>query len=65
MDFYKVLSVGDKVYVKVLTYNNKVWNGHQWAYMYVTEHYPSENVQHAKNFESMEDAWKWINDHTP
>lgn len=65
MDLYKIIETTDRVYVLTLVYNPKVWCGHQWSYMYVTDYYPSEKENQAKNFGLIENAWKWIQEHTP
>lgn len=65
MELYKIINEGDKVYIKTLVYNPKVWNGHQWSYMYVTDNYPEADIYNAKNFGMIENAWKWIKKHEP
>jgi len=65
MDLYKIAKSGKKVYIRTLYYNNRVWNGHQWLYGYVTDTYPSEHESHAKDFGTVKEARKWIKEHTP
>ncbi len=65
LDIYKITKIGKKVHIRTLCYNNRVWNGHQWLYGYVTDNYPSEHEAHAKDFGTVKEARKWIKEHIP
>ena len=65
IDLYKIVKAGKKVYIRTLCYNSHVHNGHQWLYGYVTDSYPSDYEAHAKDFGTVEEAKKWIKEHTP
>jgi len=65
MELYKITKAGKKVYVRTLWFNSSVWNGHQWLYGYVTNHYPSDREAHAKDFGTVKAAKQWIKEHMP
>jgi hypothetical protein len=63
MNLFKIVTVQDKVYIKMLVYNSRVWCERQWAYYYVVENsYPSDYEQHATDFKTIEAAQVWIDD---
>lgn len=66
MEIYKIVKSGEKVFVKVLCYNNRVWCGHQWLYGLVRKgDYPTDNEAYATDFETVKAANKWIKEHMP
>lgn len=65
MDLHKIVDKGDRVYIKMLVYNPHVWCQSQWKYLWVTDYYPDDNFENAKNFGLIENAWKWIKENEP
>lgn len=63
MELFKIVALHDKVIIKILTYNSRVWCERQWAYHYVVENsYPSDYLDHATDFKTVEAAQKWIDE---
>jgi hypothetical protein len=66
MELFKVVNLGDKVSVKTLTYNDRVWSGFQWAYSWVRiNSSPTNDEKYATDFKTVDLAEAWINEHTP
>lgn len=66
MDLFKIIDSGNKVFIKILTCNERVWSEHQWAYRYVREaEYPTSDEQYATDFKKVEAAEQWIKENSP
>lgn len=61
MDLFKIVTIQDKVYIKILVYNSGVWCESKWSYYYVVENsYPSDYEKNATDFKTIENAAAWI-----
>lgn len=66
VELFKIVEVSVKVYIKMLTSNERVWSGHQWAYRFVrTDNYPTNDEKYATDFKTRQAAEQWIKDHQP
>lgn len=66
MNLFKIIRSGEKVFIKMLTYNPRVWCNKQWFYGYVMDGaYPTENEKYATDFKTVEAAEQWIKDNEP
>lgn len=66
MDLFKVVKFGDKVIVKMLVNNERVWSERQWYYNYVRKgEYPTNMEQYATDFKTVEAAEEWIKENLP
>lgn len=66
MELFKVVKVRDKVLIKMLTYNERIWSERQWEYSYVrTGNYPTNDTHYATDFKTEEAAQQWIKEHNP
>jgi hypothetical protein len=65
MELYKIEIDGDKVLVKALHYNAKLWAGSQWKYYYVHEGGYGTDRFFATDFKTVELAEAWISEHMP
>jgi uncharacterized pyridoxamine 5'-phosphate oxidase family protein len=66
MDLFKITKSGKKVYVRILSYNERVWSGSQWDYRFVRiGGYPINDEKYATDFKTVEAAEQWIKEHQP
>lgn len=66
MDLFKIEKTGDRVLIRILVNNERVWSERQWYYNYVrTGEYPTNMEQYATDFKTVEAAEQWINEHAP
>jgi uncharacterized membrane protein len=66
MDLFKVVTFGNKVFIKMLGYNERVWSERQWDYSFVRiGTYPTNMEQYATDFKTVEAAEQWIKENLP
>lgn len=65
MDLFKTEKNEKGIFVKILSFNPRVWGTGQWSYLYVTGSYPTEDINYAIPFETEEAAQSWIETHGP
>jgi hypothetical protein len=64
MELFKISEANGKVYVKMLVYNEHIWQ--PWRYEYVAINgYPTEYVRYAAEFMNVGEAEEWIKKNTP
>lgn len=60
MELYKITEVGSKIYIRILSYNDRVCSDSQWTYRYVRiDDYPTNNEKYATDFKTVEAAQSW------
>lgn len=66
MELFKIVQSGNKVFIKMLTHNDRIWSERQWGYSWVrTGTYPTNMEEYATDFKTLEVAQKWIKEHSP
>lgn len=64
IELYKLETIKNKVYIKVLTYNPKVW--YQWSYLFFKDDsYPTSDIKYAKSYSTEAEAMMDVNKYIP
>lgn len=64
MEPYKITGISDKVYIRVLVYNERQW--YPWHYAFVNVGgYPTSDEKRATDFRNIVAAEQWIKENGP